>query len=48
MIKLATERTFKFSNRFLKQVDGCTLGGPLSVTFSGIYGQNGKWCCNTI
>ena len=29
--------TFKFNNRFLKQVDGCTMGGPLSVTFSDIY-----------
>ena len=37
MIKLATECTFKFNNRFLKQVDGCTMGGPLSVTFSDIY-----------
>ena len=37
MIKLATECTFKFNSRFLKQVDGCTLGGPLSVTFSDIY-----------
>ena len=23
--------------RKLKQVDGCTMGGPLSVTFSDIY-----------
>ena len=37
MIKLATECTFKFNSRFLKQVDGCTMGGPLSVTFSDIY-----------
>ena len=37
LIKLATECTFKFNNRFLKQVDGCTMGGPLSVTFSDIY-----------
>ena len=29
--------TFKFNNRFLKQVDGCTMVGPLSVTFSDIY-----------
>ena len=35
--KLTTEYTFKFNNRFLKQVDGCTMGGPLSVTFSDIY-----------
>ena len=37
LIKLATECTFKFNSRFLKQVDGCTMGGPLSVTFSDIY-----------
>ena len=37
MITLATECTFKFNNRFLKQVDGCTVEGPLSVTFSDIY-----------
>ena len=36
-IKLATECTFKFNNRILKKVDGCTIGGPLSVTFSDIY-----------
>ena len=29
--------TFKFNSRFLKQVDGCTIGGPLTVTFSKIY-----------
>ena len=34
LIKLAAECTFKFSSRFLKQVDSCTMGGPLSVTFS--------------
>ena len=37
LIKLPTECTFKFKNRFLKQVNGCTMGGPLSVTFSDIY-----------
>ena len=37
LIKLATEYTFKFNNRFLKQVDGCTMGVPLPVTFSAIY-----------
>ena len=37
LIKLATECTFKINSRFLKQVDGCTMGGPLSVTFSDIY-----------
>ena len=37
LIKIATESTFKFKSRFFKQVDGCTMGGPLSVTFSDIY-----------
>ena len=37
LIELATECTFKFNNRFLKQVDGCNMGRPLSVTFSDIY-----------
>ena len=37
LIKLATECTFKFNSRFFKQVEGCTKGGPLSVTFSDIY-----------
>ena len=37
LIKLTTECTFKFNNRFLKQGDGCTMGGPLPVTFSDIH-----------
>ena len=37
LIKLTTEYNFKLSSRFFKQVDGCTMGGPLSVTFSDIY-----------
>ena len=37
LIKLATECTFKLNSRFLKQVDDCTMGGPLSVTFSDNY-----------
>ena len=37
LIKLATEYTFKSNNRFLQQVDGCTMGGQLSVTFKDIY-----------
>ena len=31
LVKLATESTFKFNNRLLKQVDGCTMGEPLWV-----------------
>ena len=37
LIKLATERTLKFSSKFLKQEEGCAMGRPLSVTFSDIY-----------
>ena len=37
LIKLATECTFKFNSRFLKQVDSCTMGGPLSIALSDIY-----------
>ena len=40
LIKLAKQCTFKFNSRFLKQVDGCAMGGPLSVTFSDIYMVN--------
>ena len=37
LIKLATEPAFKFNSRFLKNIDGCTTGRPLSVTFSDIH-----------
>ena len=37
LIKLATECTYKFNNRFLKHFDSCTMGGKLSVIFSDIY-----------
>ena len=37
LVKLTTECTFKFNVKFYKQVDGCTMGGLLSVTFSDIY-----------
>ena len=37
LIKLSTEVTFTFNGKFCKQIDGCTMGGPLSVTFSDIY-----------
>ena len=36
-MKLATEVTFTFNNKFCKQIDGCTMGGLLSVTYSDIY-----------
>ena len=34
--------TYTFNRKFYKQIDGCTMEGPLSVTFSDIYDQNGK------
>ena len=37
LIKLTAECTFKFNSRLSKQVDGCPMRGPLSVTFSDIY-----------
>ena len=37
LVKLATECTFKFNKRFLKQVNFSTVIGRLSVTFSDIY-----------
>ena len=38
LLKLATEVTFTINNNFFKQTaDGCTMGGPLSVTFSDIF-----------
>ena len=36
LIKLSTEVTFTFNSKFCRQTDGCTMGGPLSVTFSDI------------
>ena len=41
LIKLATECAFKFNSRFLKQVDGCTMRGPLSVILVTFIGS--KW-----
>ena len=36
MIKISTESTFEFNREFFKQMDDCTMGGPLSVTVSDI------------
>ena len=35
--KLTQEYVFSFNNRLIKQVDGCPMGGPISVVFSEIY-----------
>ena len=37
LLKLSTESTFIFQSNYYKQIDGCTMGGPLSVTFANIY-----------
>ena len=37
LVKLTTENTFMFNSKFYKQVDGCSMRGPLSVIFSDIY-----------
>ena len=37
LLKLTTESTYMFNSKFFKQSDGCTMGDPLSVTFSNIY-----------
>ena len=35
--KLTQECVFTINNRLIKQVDGCPMGGPISVVFSDIY-----------
>ena len=35
--KLTCECTFMFNDNFYEQVDGCTMGGPLSVILSNIF-----------
>ena len=37
LYKLTTECTFQFNMKFFKQIDGCAVGGPPSVTLSGIH-----------
>ena len=37
LLKLVTESTYIFQSQFYKQNYGCTMGGPLLVTFSNIY-----------
>ena len=35
--KLTKECTFSVNSRLIKQIDGCTMGGPVSVVFADIY-----------
>ena len=37
LLKLTTECSFQFNHQLLKQVEGCTMGGPLSVAFTEIH-----------
>ena len=37
LLKLTTRSIFMLKSNFYKQIDGCTMGGPLSVIFSDIY-----------
>ena len=37
LIKLTKECTFLANNRLIKQIDGCPMGGPISVAFGDIY-----------
>ena len=36
LIKLTKESVFSANNRLIKQIDGCPMGGPISVVFSDI------------
>ena len=36
VLKITTENTFILNSNFYKQIDGCLIGGPLSVRFSNI------------
>ena len=35
--RLSSDCLFTVNNRLMKQIDGCPMGGPISVVFSGIY-----------
>ena len=37
LYKLTTEVLFRFYYNLLKQTNGCTVGGPLSVTLADIH-----------
>ena len=37
LYKLTTECTFQLNTKFFKQIDDCSMGGPLSVTLSNIH-----------
>ena len=37
LLKLTKECVFSVNNGLIKQIDGCTMGGPISVVFPDIY-----------
>ena len=37
LCKLTTDSTIQINQRFYKQIDGCAMGGPLSVTLADIH-----------
>ena len=37
LYKLTTDSTIQFNQRFYKQIDGCAMGGPLSVILADIH-----------
>ena len=36
-IKYTKECTFSVNSRLIKQIDGCLMGGPISVVFVDLY-----------
>ena len=37
LMKLTKELVFSVNDRLIKQIDGCPMGGPISVIFQDIY-----------
>ena len=42
LYKLTIRWIFQFNTKFSKQTDGCSMGGPLSVTLSNIHMTRAK------
>ena len=42
LYKLTTECTFKFNRKFFRQIDSCSMNGPLSVTLWDIHMTGSK------
>ena len=37
LYKLSSQCVFSVNNQLIKQIDGCPMGGPISVVFSDIF-----------